>query len=67
MPDSLSESDFKTGKVHSAHCLVHAVQFISWHLAIEGHARPQGPLSPPLCGTGHAKLSIQISLVNWVL
>ena len=48
-PNSLGESGFETGKVHTVwFVLLHSS---SRHLATEGHTRPRGTVSPSLCGT----------------
>ena len=36
----------------------------TWRLALEGHAKSRGTVSPSLCGT-LIELSIKIYLVNW--
>ena len=55
------ESGFETGKMHA----IWPVLFDSgsWHLAIEGHARPWGTVSP-LSALRHGKPLIQINSMN---
>ena len=42
-------SGFETGKAHAAWSVL--FDSASWHLVVEGHARPRGTMSLSYCGT----------------